>query len=182
MALTDYLTGIADAIREKTGTTAKIPALDFADMIRGIASSGATQGKDYDTGVYSSESTFTLARSKYTYAELPIKHSLGRVPKFVYFGYSKDLNSHLSSNYVPQSNAYQYCFGLVPMQIDGNHKQVCQYAVRSYNTTGGTSSGSVGTDSSQPIITADEENIYIHGVDSTGGKIISGINYGWIVF
>ena len=40
MALTDFLKGIADAIREKKGTTETINAQDFADEIRGLSAGG----------------------------------------------------------------------------------------------------------------------------------------------
>lgn len=40
MVLTDFLTGIADAIREKKGTSDPINAQDFADEIRGLSAGG----------------------------------------------------------------------------------------------------------------------------------------------
>ena len=72
MALTDYLQGIADAIRIKDGTTEVINAQDFADRILAIQSGGSS--------VVSDSGTFTVAEDKYN---LTIQHSLGVVPDIV---------------------------------------------------------------------------------------------------
>lgn len=72
MALTDYLQGIADAIRIKDGTTEVINAQDFADRILAIQSGGSS--------IVSDSGTFTVAEDKYN---LTIPHSLGVVPDVV---------------------------------------------------------------------------------------------------
>lgn len=72
MALTDYLQGIADAIRIKDGTTEGINAQDFADRILAIQSGGSS--------IVSDSGTFTVAEDKYN---LTIPHSLGVVPDVV---------------------------------------------------------------------------------------------------
>lgn len=72
MALTDYLQGIADAIRIKDGTTEGINAQDFADHILAIQSGGSS--------IVSDSGTFTVAEDKFN---LTIPHSLGVVPDVV---------------------------------------------------------------------------------------------------
>lgn len=69
MALTDILTAIGDAIREKMGTTDLIPLADMPDVIASI--SGGASGKQQKTG------TFTLDAN----ANQPeITHDCGFVP------------------------------------------------------------------------------------------------------
>lgn len=72
MALTDYLQGIADAIRIKDGTSEGINAQDFAGRILAIPAGGSS--------VVSESGTFTVAEDKYN---LTIQHSLGVVPDVV---------------------------------------------------------------------------------------------------
>lgn len=72
MALTDYLQGIADAIRIKDGTSEGINAQDFADRILAIQTAGSS--------VVIESGTFTVAEDKYN---LTIQHSLGVVPDVV---------------------------------------------------------------------------------------------------
>lgn len=72
MALTDFLTGIADAIRIKDGTSDVINAQDFANRIIAIPAGGSS--------IVSESGTFTVAEDKYN---LTIPHSLGVVPNIV---------------------------------------------------------------------------------------------------
>lgn len=57
--LTDFLTDVADAIREKKGTTEKINPQDFSDEIRGIDSGGNPWNADV---VWAEEGTFGLVK------------------------------------------------------------------------------------------------------------------------
>lgn len=72
MALTDYLQGIADAIRIKDGTSDVINAQNFAERILSIPTCGSS--------IVSESGTFTVAEDKY---DLTIQHSLGVVPDVV---------------------------------------------------------------------------------------------------
>lgn len=72
MALTDFLTGIADAIRAKDGTSDVINAQDFAGRILAIPTGGSS--------IVSESGTFTVAEDKFN---LTIPHSLGVVPDIV---------------------------------------------------------------------------------------------------
>lgn len=73
MALTNKLTAIADAIREKTGGTDPLTLDQMAVEIAGISGGGG--GLAYDTGeiVFANDGTFMKN----------VPHSLGEVPDFV---------------------------------------------------------------------------------------------------
>lgn len=73
MALTDFLTQIADSIRSKDGTTAPILATDFPQRILDISSGGGSGLPDsVKTG------TFTVAED--TVETIAIPHGLGVTP------------------------------------------------------------------------------------------------------
>ena len=76
MALTDFLTQIADAIRSKDGTTEPIVANDFPQRILNIPSGGVSVLPDtIKTG------TFTVAED--TLETITIQHGLGTTPVIV---------------------------------------------------------------------------------------------------
>lgn len=72
MALKEYLSGIADAIREKKGTTDAINAQDFESEIKAIQGGG-------ESGITHTNGTQTIAVGKHT---ITIAHGLGKKPKF----------------------------------------------------------------------------------------------------
>jgi hypothetical protein len=61
MALTDKLTAIGNAIREKNGTTELIPLVDMPQAILDIVSGG---GAEYESIVYNEDNTITLTDKK----------------------------------------------------------------------------------------------------------------------
>lgn len=76
MALTDFLTQIADSIRSKDGTTDLIVATDFPQRILDIPSGGGSGLPDsIKTG------TFTVAED--TFETITIPHGLGTTPVIV---------------------------------------------------------------------------------------------------
>ena len=76
MALTDFLTQIADAIRSKDGTSDAIVATDFPQRILNIPSGGGSDLPDtIKTG------TFTVAED--TIETITIPHGLGVTPTIV---------------------------------------------------------------------------------------------------
>ncbi len=72
MALTDFLTQIADSIRSKDGTTEPIVATDFPQRILDIPSGGSELPSTIKTG------TFTVAED--TTDTITIPHGLGSAP------------------------------------------------------------------------------------------------------
>lgn len=77
MVLTDFLTGIADAIRQKYGTDDKIEANNFRQLILDIPSGGSSElSSNIKTG------TFTVAED--TTDVITIPHGLGRTPFLVF--------------------------------------------------------------------------------------------------
>lgn len=72
MALTDFLTQIADSIRSKDGTTEPIVATDFPQRILNIPSGGSDLPDSIKTG------TFTVAED--TFETITIPHGLGVTP------------------------------------------------------------------------------------------------------
>lgn len=76
MALTDFLTQIADSIRSKDGTTDPIVANDFPQRILNIPSGG---GSDLPDNIKTG--TFTVAED--TIETITIPHGLGATPVIV---------------------------------------------------------------------------------------------------
>ena len=72
MALTDFLTQIADSIRSKDGTTEPIVATDFPQRILDIPSGGSELPSNIKMG------TFTVAED--TIETITIPHGLGTTP------------------------------------------------------------------------------------------------------
>ena len=75
MALTDFLEGIADAIRTKDGTTAPIAASEFAQRIISIPASGGSVPSGMAVG------SFTLSEDS---TAVNIEHNLGSAPQYVF--------------------------------------------------------------------------------------------------
>ncbi|RKM55421.1 hypothetical protein D6855_15915 [Butyrivibrio sp. CB08] len=185
MALTDYLTSVADAIREKTGTTGKIPALEFASMILSIPqqSEGGGDGSRLciDEGVYYPEKNISLQRTATVYEKqfITIPHNLKRRPFFVCFTYDNTLEGgDPSSPLVPKTSAYQSCMGLI---LDSNPNYTWRFfqSGTRINGNGSASATTVDSNTNVPIIRADENNIYIHGQSGTTSYLYKGIPYRW---
>lgn len=60
MALTDKLTAIGDAIREKNGTSDVIPLADMPQAILDIVSGDGSGGDNYESIVYNADNSITL--------------------------------------------------------------------------------------------------------------------------
>ncbi len=185
MALTDFFASIADAIREKTGTTEKIPALDFPSMIKSIPQEGVPGGDafvPYDSGVYYATKDISLSRTTSVYASqyITIPHKLGRIPLYVYFGYNKNLSGGDPSKvYIPKMSAYYFVHGLIPKHFEGIYIVKCQNGCRFTNSNGGTGNLTYDSTADMPFIDADEENIYIHGLTGTTMFVVAGKPYQW---
>ncbi len=76
--LKDFLTDVADAIREKKGTTEKINPQDFSDEIRGIESGGGITPCEWnDVNFYDYEGTILYS---YTWDEFVEKNEMPPLP------------------------------------------------------------------------------------------------------
>ena len=75
MALTDKLTNIADAIREKTGSTRTMNLEGMAAAIAGITGGGGA-GLAYDMGEF-------VLDADTKYLDLSLPHNLGEIPEFI---------------------------------------------------------------------------------------------------
>lgn len=120
MALTDFLTQIADSIRSKDGTAEPIIALDFPQRILDIPSGG---GSGLPSNVNSG--TITLSGNAQS---IVIEHNLGRVPVGVILF---DENNYLIGNKVPYSMILaQKAYGApyaVYNDYQGNKSAAMQY-------------------------------------------------------
>ena len=78
MALTDKLTNIANAIREKTGSTRTMNLEEMAAAIAGITGGGGA-GLAYDMGEFVLDEDVKNSSS----LSISIHHNLGEVPEFI---------------------------------------------------------------------------------------------------
>jgi len=85
MSLTEFLTNIANAIRNKKGTTDLIPAQNFADEINNL--SGCTSFDVYPTGSGATIS-FDIASNYSEYAQLTIDNIVAMPTEGLYFSTS----------------------------------------------------------------------------------------------
>ena len=137
MALTDFLTQIADAIRSKDGTTDSIVATDFPQRILDIPSGGGSGLPDnIKTG------TFTVAED--TIETMTIPHGVGVTPIRVYIFPD-------NPEYIIGNIAYSFVGGASSASV----------AYVTNNTAGASDRYNAYT------ITVDETNITITNVDTS---------------
>ena len=105
MALTDFLTQIADSIRSKDGTTDAIKATDFPQRILGIPSGGGGLPENIKTG------TIDLSEDS---ASVTIEHGLGHVPSAIilFDEYAALVNNKLVYSMIEVENIYETQFGI----------------------------------------------------------------------
>ena len=102
MALTDLFTNIANAIREKDGTTDSIIANDFPTKILGIPSGSSI---NFATGTFTVAEDVRITWSEYSTEYYAIPHGLNEVPNIcvVWADYSTvnpDTKYFLTSDFV----------------------------------------------------------------------------------
>ncbi len=153
MALTDFLTQIADSIRSKDGTTEPIVATDFPQRILDIPSGG---GSGLPDNVNSG--TITLSGDAQS---IVIEHNLGCVPLGVILF---DENNYLIENKVTYSMILaQYAYG-------------ASYEV--YNDYKGNSTASM-----QYVCISDVNELSFTAVNRTGNYYYrSGMTYRWFAW
>lgn len=131
MALRDFLTGIADAIRSKDGTTAYIPATTFPERIRAISGGGGgpfgkvsvfegPDGEIVDITVTISASVSVTEEKYYTYF-LYNGVRLPRIPDSVLASYPYIFMTPVKSFYAFSVVPYWYPTAKYPtcMKADG---------------------------------------------------------------
>ena len=99
MALTNFLTQIADSIRSKDGTTDKIPATEFPQRILAIPSGGGSESAfDVVTG------EFILSDDHDLYVDgaennFIINHNIGKIPFmfYLYADYENMINKNINT-------------------------------------------------------------------------------------
>lgn len=169
MALTDFLTQIADAIRSKDGTTEPIVATDFPKRILDIPSGGGSSIK-VATGTIVPSEDVRILWSQYASYYYEIEHGLGVVPNFAIM-YDADFTD--STNYPAYANSF---INLVDFGL-GHHRSEC--IVRTYNDTGGLSTDVVNNSNTS---TSDRYDTSVYRFGSGNNSYLrAGRTYRWIV-
>ena len=164
MALTDLFTNIANAIREKDGTTGLIMANDFPTRILNIPSGGTSD--NFATGTFTVAEDVRITWNQYSSSYYAIPHGLETTPNVcaVWADYSTvntDTGYFLTSDFVQA------------IYVEGAMKQ--RNYTRTYNATNG-----VVTDSGDAkIIEPDGSNIKMGA--ETGTYLRAGYTYRWMV-
>lgn len=170
--VTSLFSDIADAIREKTGSTDRIAALEMPDRIRGISNIN-----EYQSGIFYTETDIKLNVTEKAYDDcIIIKHGLGRIPTFIFFGIDRDL----SVEYVPSSNDYIVSYGINTKKTNAKIIKN-QYGSKYLNANGNTQGVTVDSSYTLQLLEGDETNIYVHGINAKDAFIRSGAKYKWIV-
>ena len=154
MALTDFLTQIADSIRRKDGTTESIPAIDFPQRILDIPSGGVSSDIRLATG------TFTPSADVKT---VEIEHGLSVTPNFSIvfaivdsaFTGNAQITTSCCVNFDKQFN----------MRIRGSWGNVVGYQ----------KFGEISDTYSESTV------IFNNAGGCTGDKFVSGTTYKWII-
>ena len=162
MVLTEFLTGIADAIREKKGTTDPINAQNFASEIAAISSGGG--GRKTTTGTV----TFTEAAVQQT-----ITHNLGSVPS-CFILYPKDL-SVIPTSGTEEAKGTAWKFAYVNNTAGGIAVGVTYQG----NTNTGNLLYVVDTDNAVAAPSATETTVTT-GASGSGYKFPADVEFEWI--
>ncbi len=123
--LTDFLTDVADAIREKKGTTEKINPQNFSEEIRGIESGG-------DVYVFSEEMVDNTGYGTQRIKKLTIPTHVTRIERSAYFylGGLVDVIMHDDITYIG-FGAFNSCTGLKSIKLPRNLVEISTQAFAS---------------------------------------------------
>lgn len=124
--LTDYLTDVADAIREKKGTTDTIPAASFDEEIKNLPSGGGGDLEEYFNGNYTSVNITGEASGgwRYVLKKLPNITIPSNATSLRYFfaGFKGAEIPYIDTSNISEiSNIFEHClnFERVP-ELDGS--------------------------------------------------------------
>ena len=176
MALTDFLTQIADSIRSKDGTTEPIVALDFPQRILDIPSGGGISGFYVAQGSFVLSNTHTLyhdgAEDNFTF-----EHGLGKKPDVVII-YSFDGSSDGSR----QTNSISLA-AMMPLYASTNYASGISYHKIIYRINSSSNALSQGSYDDKKLIDVTESSVIVGKGISTSQmfKFIGGKKYEWLV-
>jgi hypothetical protein len=168
MALTNYLSSIADAIRAKDGTTSPIIATEFPQRILDIPNEESSC--KFVSGTFTLSEDVRIVWNQYSFSPYTLKHNLGVIPSFA-FMYTDANTTGKNDSGKPMLLAGDLIWS---MYMDcGFYKQ---HTMRTYNSTNGIASDVNGFDSTETIVT--ENNFYIGS--STACFLRAGYTYKWV--
>lgn len=176
----DTLTGIADAIREKVGSSDGIDPAQMAELIKGIQSGG---GSESVFGQTAASGSFTLSADA---ASFTIEHGLGRAPQggIVFLG-AQSVYQRSSCPLLVCAAAYSSPNGDRQMVCYGheNNSNQSYYYVSSESIESSSSEADQLSYYKTPLFDANESSISVG--DSYGGKaryLMNSRPYYWIVW
>ena len=173
MALTDFLTQIADSIRSKDGTTEPIPAIDFPQRILDIPSGGGGGSSDIKvaTGTIILSEDRRIVWSQYASQYMEIEHGLGVTPNFA-FMYDADFTT--KDNYPAYSGAF------IKLSDVGLEPYRSAAIDRSYNATGGFAVDNIQNNDTEKEGKRYTDTVYRFGAGNAC-TLIAGRTYKWII-
>lgn len=171
MALTDFFTQIANAIRSKDGTTEPIVATDFPQRILDIPSGGGSSDIKVATGTIILSEDRRIVWSQYASQYMEIEHGLGVTPNFA-FMYDADFTTR--DNYPAYTGAFIKItdVGLEPYRsasID-----------REYNATGGIATDNIYNSDPEKEGKRYTDTVYRFGTGNAC-TLLAGRTYKWVI-
>ena len=173
MALTDFFTQIANAIRSKDGTTEPIVATDFPQRILDIPSGGGGGSSDIKvaTGTIILSEDRRIVWSQYSSQYMEIEHGLGVTPNFA-FMYDADFTT--KDNYPAYSGAF------IKLSDVGLEPYRSAAIDRSYNATGGFAVDNIQNNDPEKEGKRYTDTVYRFGAGNAC-TLIAGRTYKWII-
>ena len=173
MALTDFLTQIANAIRSKDGTTEPIVATDFPQRILDIPSGSGGGSSDIKvaTGTIILSEDKRIVWSQYSSQYMEIEHGLGVVPNFALM-YDADFTT--SDNYPAYNGAF---IKLTDVGLEPYRSAAID---RAYNNTGGIATDILYNSPSEKDGKRYTDTVYRFG-HGNACILIAGRTYKWII-
>ena len=173
MALTDFLTQIANAIRSKDGTTEPIVATDFPQRILDIPSGGGGGSSDTKvaTGTIILSEDRRIVWSQYASKYMEIEHGLGVVPNFALM-YDADFTT--SDNYPAYTGAF---IKITDVGLEPTRSAAID---RTYNATGGVATDVIYNSDPEKEGKRYTDTVYRFG-HGNACTLIAGRTYKWII-
>lgn len=173
MALTDFLTQIANAIRSKDGTTEPIVATDFPQRILDIPSGSGDGSNDVKvaTGTIILSEDRRIVWSQYASQYMEIEHGLGVVPNFA-FMYDADFTTR--DNYPAYTGAF---IKITDVGLEPHRSAAID---RTYNATGGVATDIIYNSDPEKEGKRYTDTVYRFG-HGNACNLIAGRTYKWVI-